>query len=235
MIAPHATTPSTCNALARGGNDARVSTDPHWSQMSVTIRGGREPRSVLHRFWGKPLVAPSQSPVPPHQRRRGSAAAASVIAMVHSPRTFGTRTTTEAARASHAMPDDWWGDGIASTTSSDRASTCSSECSSPVPTLRPTPVLAPRRLSFTDENEAAIVLLRQQVALLVKRLEDEKKRRALEQQLMQTKILELQSYIRANGLGSGDVRATDGMDIQGTGQDAARAPRSVLMVNEDEG
>ncbi|KAJ8556825.1 hypothetical protein ON010_g9140 [Phytophthora cinnamomi] len=41
-------------------------------------------------------------------------------------------------------------------------------------------------------------MLRQQVALLIKSLEDEKKRRASEQHLMQTKIIELQGLIRGN-------------------------------------
>ncbi|TMW60044.1 hypothetical protein Poli38472_000086 [Pythium oligandrum] len=52
--------------------------------------------------------------------------------------------------------------------------------------------------SQSNEPRDDVSLLREQVALLIRCLEDEKKRRASEQTLMQQKILELQSLIRHN-------------------------------------
>lgn len=51
-----------------------------------------------------------------------------------------------------------------------------------------------------DNNQlrSEVVLLREQVALLVRSLDDEKKRRASEQTRMQQRILELQALIRSN-------------------------------------
>uniref|UniRef100_A0AAV1TD74 Uncharacterized protein n=1 Tax=Peronospora matthiolae TaxID=2874970 RepID=A0AAV1TD74_9STRA len=77
----------------------------------------------------------------------------------------------------------------------------SSQCSSPIPVgsvsnLPDHPISSDED---EDESEDELCMLRQQVALLTKSLEDEKKRRTSEQHLMQSKIIELQSLIRANG------------------------------------
>lgn len=160
---------------------------------------GGVPRSVLQRL----LATPSESGpgTPLHSpRRRCSAAAAAVTAMVHSPRAFAsndrlvlekrdpTAQTVPCQCFSPVFPTPEFG-------SYESSSNCSSRCNSPVPT---SPFPDRPILSDDEQDQDDVVMLRQQVALLIKSLEDEKKRRASEQQLMQTKIIELQGLIRAN-------------------------------------
>ncbi|KAK1929739.1 hypothetical protein P3T76_014774 [Phytophthora citrophthora] len=162
---------------------------------------GGVPRSVLQRLLTTPSESGSGTPL--HSpRRRCSAAAAAVTAMVHSPRAFAsndrlvfekrdpTAQTVPCQCCSPVFPTPEFG-------SYESSSNCSSRCNSPVPTS-PFPDRTIPSDDEQDENEDDVVMLRQQVALLIKSLEDEKKRRASEQQLMQTKIIELQGLIRGN-------------------------------------
>ncbi|KAG3109406.1 hypothetical protein PI124_g11450 [Phytophthora idaei] len=171
-----------------------------WSirQMQEPQVGG-VPRSVLQRLLGTPVENPSGSPL--HSpRRRCSAASAAMVSMVHSPRAFASNPlekrdpmaqTTPYHCLSPMFPTPEFG-------SYESTSNCSSGCSSPIPTnfFPDGPIPSDDE---DDESADEVTMLRQQVALLVKSLEDEKKRRASEQQLMQTKIIELQTLIRGNG------------------------------------
>ncbi|KAF4039988.1 hypothetical protein GN244_ATG07799 [Phytophthora infestans] len=160
---------------------------------------GGVPRSVLHRLVGTPVENASSSPL--HSpRRRCSAASAAMVSMVHSPRAFASSPLEKRDPTAQTAPYQCLSPMFPEFGSyeSNMPSNYSSGCSSPIPIGNfidgPIP-------SDDEEDESAdeVTMLRQQVALLVKSLEDEKKRRASEQQLMQTKIIELQTLIRGNG------------------------------------
>ncbi|KAL4140228.1 hypothetical protein PRNP1_014513 [Phytophthora ramorum] len=162
---------------------------------------GGVPRSVLSRLLATPSETAPGTPI--HSpRRRCSAASAAVVAMVHSPRAFANSDRSPVEKrdpiaqtvpyhcCSPMSPTPEFG-------SYESSSNCSSQCSSPIPISHfpDHPIPSDEE---EDEREDEVAMLRQQVALLIRCLEDEKKRRASEQHLMQTKIIELQGLIRGN-------------------------------------
>jgi len=144
---------------------------------------GGVPRSVLARLLAMPSESAPGTPI--HSpRRRCSAASAAVAAMVHSPRAFASsdrRPLEKKGRTAQTLPYQ-----CRSPTPEfgSYGSSCNSRCGSPVPSN--TFLDYPIPSDEDDEGEDDVATLRQQVALLIKSLEDEKKRRASEQHLMQT-------------------------------------------------
>ncbi|RLN95127.1 hypothetical protein BBJ28_00011697 [Nothophytophthora sp. Chile5] len=158
------------------------------------------PRSVLSRLFALPSAGSGPGSSTGSPRRRCSAA---VAALVHSPRAFASsegdsRANREANVMSSPQPQCYSPMHPASDFASfGSGSNCSSRCSSPLPMNQ-----FVEQSNFADGDEAdsdkeEVLMLRQQVALLMKSLEDEKKRRTTEQHLMQTKIIELQGLIRS--------------------------------------
>ncbi|ETI47804.1 hypothetical protein, variant 2 [Phytophthora nicotianae CJ01A1] len=199
-------------------------------QMQEPQVGG-VPRSVLQRLLGKPVENAPNTPL--HSpRRRCSAASAAMVSMVHSPRTFAsnplekrdpTAQTAPFPCVSPMFPTPEFG-----SYESNIHSNCSSGCSSPTPIGNF--IDGPIPSDDEDENADEVTMLRQQVALLVKSLEDEKKRRASEQQLMQTKIIELQTLIRGTGEDEDTVRTRENERLENNQVRRWSAP-----LEEDEG
>ncbi|CAI5743703.1 unnamed protein product [Peronospora destructor] len=186
--------------------------DYHHSQMAAAWRGnsdlpvrqmqepqaGGVPRSVLKR-----LLAIPSAPGSPIGSPRRRCASASIVAMVHSPRAFANSEKSPFEKrdpTADTASYHWCSPTFAATEfgSYESSSNCSSQSSSPIPIGHFSDHLIPSD-EEEDEIKDEVIMLRQQIALLVKSLEHEKKRRASEQHLMQKKIIELQSLIRENG------------------------------------
>ncbi|OWZ20483.1 hypothetical protein PHMEG_0005099 [Phytophthora megakarya] len=159
---------------------------------------GGVPRSVLQRLLQTPPANAVGTPI--HSpRRRCSAAAAAMTSMVHSPRAFASSERSPLKRdpTAQTVPYQAFSPVFPTPEFGSYESSSTSHCTSPTPINFPDgPIPSDDE---EDENADEVTRLRQQVALLVKSLEDEKKRRASEQHLMQTKIIELQGLIRGNG------------------------------------
>lgn len=168
-------------------------------QMQEPPVGGVS-RSVLHRLLASPDSAPS---TPLHSpRRRCSAASAAMVAMVHSPRAFASSDCLKVEKGhllAQTVPYQCLSPMVTGCGSFDSSSNCNSRCigHNALGMFSDGPI--PSDDEEDMENEDHVSMLRQQVTLLVKSLEGEKKRRASEQQLMQSKIIELQTLIRRNG------------------------------------
>ncbi|KAG7399700.1 hypothetical protein PHYBOEH_008207 [Phytophthora boehmeriae] len=178
---------------------------PKFRQMNEPHVGG-VPRSVLSRLFATPTGSAPGTPIR-SPRRRCSAGTASVAAMVYSPRQFvnGDRIPLESRDSgSQTMPFQQCGSPVIPT---PVFGSCESggSCNGPIPMSNFPDYPIPSDDEDSCEEEE-VTMLRQQVALLVKGLEDEKKRRATEQFLMQKKIIELQGLIRGN--------ANDDLDME---------------------
>ncbi|CAH0515262.1 unnamed protein product [Peronospora belbahrii] len=172
-------------------------------QQMQEPKAGGVPRSVLQRL----LSIPSAPGSPIHSpRHRCSAASAAIM---HSPRAFANSDNSPFEKRESTVepaPYHWCSQMLPAMEcgSYESSSNCSSQSSSSIPIDHYSDRLIPSD-DEEDENINEVVMLRQLVALLVKSLEHEKKRRASEQHLMQKKIIELQSLIREYGHENGEM------------------------------